>query len=219
MNKLEYPEVSLYKLRLLSKGEESLIATRRDEKQHFYNVSLVTIGNYYSLEEAEAALKTHKETDNDVIVYQIIGPEHGHGNSTFVESEIDGIPDEIFETEDYDESPEFQMVFNANRELISSYFYDTDNPGGTRLDNEKKFNLGDKCWMVGSYYLEDEELNVLIPIIIEGVEQDKDQLNIESDGVRVKPLVTVKSNWGEYPDPNGEVIPRIDLLPLDVIKK
>ena len=34
--------------------------TRRDEKQHFYNVSLDTIGNYYSLEEAEAALKTHK---------------------------------------------------------------------------------------------------------------------------------------------------------------
>lgn len=97
MNKLEYPEVSLYKLRLLSKGEESLIVTRRDEKQHFYNVSLDTIGKYYSLEEAEAALKTHKETDKDVIVYQIIGPEHGHGNSTFVESEIDGIPDEIFE--------------------------------------------------------------------------------------------------------------------------
>ena len=68
MNRLEYPEVSLYKLRLLSKGEESLIATRRDEKQHFYNVSLDTIGNYYSLEEAEAALKTHKETDKDVIV-------------------------------------------------------------------------------------------------------------------------------------------------------
>ncbi len=49
MNKLEYPEVSLYKLRLLSKGEESLIVTRRDEKQHFYNVSLDTIGKYYSL--------------------------------------------------------------------------------------------------------------------------------------------------------------------------
>ena len=31
MNKLEYSEVSLYKLRLLSKGEESLIAARRDE--------------------------------------------------------------------------------------------------------------------------------------------------------------------------------------------
>lgn len=88
MNKLEYPEVSLYKLRLLSKGEESLIVTRRDEKRHFYNVSLDTIGKYYSLEEAEAALKTPKETDKDVIVYQIIGPEHRHGNSTFVESEI-----------------------------------------------------------------------------------------------------------------------------------
>ena len=219
MNKLEYPEVSLYKLILLSKGEESLIATHRDAKQHFYNVSLDAIGNYYSFEEAEAALKALKETDNDVISYQIIGPEHGHGNSTFVESEIDDIPEEIFETDDYDESPEFQMVFNANRELISSYFYDTDNPGGTRLDNEKTFNLGDICWMLGSCYLEDEELNILIPVIIEGVEQDKDQLNIESDGVKVKPLVTVKCNWGEYPDPNGEVIPRIDLLPQKIIKQ
>ena len=85
---------------MLSKGEESLIATRIDEKEHFYNVSLDTIGNYFSLEEAEEALKSHKETDNDVIAYQIIGPEHGHGNSTFVDSEIDGIPEEVFETKD-----------------------------------------------------------------------------------------------------------------------
>ena len=139
MNKLEYPEVSLYKLRLLSKGEESLIATRQDEKEHFYNVSLDRIGNYCSLEEAEEALKAHKETDNDVISYQSIGPEHEHGNSTFVESEIDGILDEIFETENYDESPEFQMVFNANREFISSYFYDANNPGGARLEKRKYF--------------------------------------------------------------------------------
>ena len=35
MNKLKYCDVRLYKLRLLSKGEESLIATLSDEKQHF----------------------------------------------------------------------------------------------------------------------------------------------------------------------------------------
>lgn len=219
MNKLEYPEVSLYKLRLLSKGEESLIVTRRDEKQHFYNVSLDTIGKYYSLEEAEAALKTHKETDKDVIVYQIIGPEHRHGNSTFVESEIDGIPDEIFETEDYDESPEFQMVFNANREFISSYFYDANNPGGARLENENTFNVGDMAWMSGGCCFEEEELNVLIPVIIESMVQNKHRLNIESDGVKVKPLVTVKCNWGEYPDSEGYEIPRIDLLPHNIIKQ
>lgn len=219
MNKLEYPEVSLYKLRLLSKGEESLIVTRRDEKQHFYNVSLDTIGKYYSLEEAEAALKTHKETDKDVIVYQIIRPEHGHGNSTFVESEIDGIPDEIFETEDYDESPEFQMVFNANREFISSYFYDANNPGGARLENENTFNVEDMAWMSGSCCFEEEELNVLIPVIIESMVQNKHRLNIESDGVKVKPLVTVKCNWGEYPDSEGYEIPRIDLLPHNIIKQ
>lgn len=219
MNKLEYSEVSLYKLRLLSKGEESLIVTRRDEKQHFYNVSLDTIGKYYSLEEAEAALKTHKETDKDVIVYQIIGPEHGHGNSTFVESEIDGIPDEIFETEDYDESPEFQMVFNANREFISSYFYDANNPGGARLENENTFNVGDMAWMSDSCCFEEEELNVLIPVIIESMVQNKHRLNIESDGVKVKPLVTVKCNWGEYPDSEGYEIPRIDLLPHNIIKQ
>ena len=219
MNILDYPEVRLYKLRLLSRGDESLIATRRDDKQHFYIVSIDTIGNYYSLEEAEAALKTHKETDKEVIAYQIIGPEHGHGNSTFVETEIDGIPYEIFETEDYDESPEFQMVFNANREFISSYFYDANNPGGARLENENTFNVGDMAWMSGSCYLEDEELNILIPVIVERIAQDQHPLNIESDGVRVKPLITVKCNWGEYPDSEGYDIPRIDLLPLDVIKK
>lgn len=116
MNKLEYPEVSLYKLRLLSKGEESLIATRRDEKQHFYNVSLDTIGNYYSL-------------------------------------------------------------------------------------------------------LNEENLNILVPVIIESVAQNKCRLNIESDGVRVKPLVTVKSDWGEYADSAERLIPRIDLLPLNIIKE
>ena len=219
MNKLKYPEVSLYKLRLLSKGAESLIATRQDEKSHFYNVSLDKVGNYYSLEEVEEALKEHKETDNDVISYQIIGPEHGHGNSTFVESKIDGIPDEIFETEDYDESPEFQMVFNANREFISSYFYDANNPVGTRLENENTFNVGDLAWMSGSCYLEGEELNILIPVIIESIAQDEHPLNIESDGVKVKPLITVKCNWGEYPDSEGEVIPRIDLLPRNIIKE
>lgn len=219
MKKTKYPEVRLYKLRLLSKGDESLIATRQDKTGHFHNVSLDWVGNYYSLEEAEAALNTHKETDNDVIVYQIIGPEHGHGNSTFVESEIDGIPDEIFETEEYDESPEFQMVFNANREFISSYFYDANNPGGARLENENTFNIGDMAWMSGSCCLEQEELNVLIPVIIESMVQNKHRLNIESDGVRVKPLVTVKSNWGEYPDSAERLIPRIVLLPLNIINK
>ena len=72
--------------------------------------------------------------------------------------------------------------------------------------------------MSGSCYIGDEELNILIPVIIEGMEQDKHLLNIESDGVKVKPLVTLKCNWGEYPDSEGELIPRIDLLPLDIIK-
>ena len=219
MNKLEYPEVTLYKLRLLSKGDESLIVSRQDEKEHFYNVSLDNVGDYCSLEEAEEALKTYQETDSDVISYQIVGPEHGHGNSTFVESEIDGIADEVFDTEDYDESPEFQLVFNANRELISSYFYDADNPGGTRLDNETTFNVGEKVWMSGTSSLGDEELNILIPAIIEGVDHNKQELNIESDGVKVKPLVTLKCNWGEYPESDGELIPRIHLLPLDIIKQ
>lgn len=218
MNKLKYPEVSLYKLRLLSKGDESQIVSSRNGEEYFYNISLDKIGNYYSFEEAEEALKTHQETDNDVISYQIIGPEHGHGNSIFVESVIDGIPDKIFETEDYDESPEFQMIFNANREFISSYFYDANNPGGARFENEIFFNIGDKNWMSGSCYLGEEELNILIPVIIEGKAQDKHGINIELDGVRVKPLVTVRYNWGEYPDFKSYVIPRIDLLPLDIIK-
>lgn len=218
MNKLEYPEVCLYKLRLLSKGDESLIVTRQNDNERFYNVYLDKIGSYYSLEEAEDALKTHKESDNDVISYQIIGPEHGHGDSKFVESEIDGISDEIFETKDYDESPEFQMIFDANREFISSYFYDANNPGGARLDNEISYNIGDKAWMLGCCYLVGEDLNILIPVIIEGKAQNKHGLNIELDGVRVKPLVTVRCNWGEYPDFEGYVIPRIDLLPKNIIK-
>ena len=218
MQKMKYPEVSLYKLRLISKGDESLIATRQDETENYYNVSLDIIGNYSSLEEAEEALKIYHETDNNVIAYKIIGPEHGHGNSTFVDSETDGIPDEVFETEDYDDSPEFQLVFDSNRKIISSYFYDTNNPGGTRLENEFTFNVGDKVWMAGSCYIEDEELNILIPVIIESISHKKQSLNIESDGVIVRPLIALKCNWGEYPESDDCYIPRIDLLPHNIIR-
>ena len=110
------------------------------------------------------------------------------------------------------------MAFSANHELIVSYFYDTNNHRGTSLKNEICLNTGDKVWMSGSCYIGHEELNIQIPVIIEGMEQDKHLLNIESDGVKVKPLVTLKCNWGEYPDSEGESIPRIDLLPLDIIK-
>ncbi len=218
MHKMNYPEVSLYKLRLISKGDESLIATRQDETEHFYNVSLDIIGNYYSLEEAEEALKIHQETDNNVIAYKIIGPEHGHGNSTFVESETDSIPDEVFETDDYDESPEFQLVFDSNRKIISSYFYDTNNPGGKRLENEFAFNVGDKVWMAGSCYIEDNELNILLPAIIKSISHKKQPLNIESDVAIVSPLITVKCNWGEYPESDDCEIPRIDLLPHNILR-
>lgn len=111
------------------------------------------------------------------------------------------------------------MVYNARREFISSYFYDANNPGGTRLENEIYFNVGDKAWMTGSCYLDDEELKILIPVIIEGMVPNDQTLNIESDGVKVKPLVTVKCNWGEYPDPDDYEIPRIDLLPHNIIKQ
>ena len=72
--------------------------------------------------------------------------------------------------------------------------------------------------MIGTCFLK-EELNILVPVIIEGVSQNKYRLSIESDGVRVKPLVTVKSNWGEYPDPEDSEISRIDLLPQNIIKQ
>lgn len=114
---------------------------------------------------------------------------------------------------------EFQMVYNARREFISSYFYDANNLGGTRLENEISFNVGDKAWMTGSCYLDDEELKILIPVIIEGMVPNDQTLNIESDDVKVKPLVTVKCNWGEYPDPDDYEIPRIDLLPHNIIKQ
>lgn len=72
--------------------------------------------------------------------------------------------------------------------------------------------------MLGLCYLVGEDLNILIPVIIEGKAQNKLGLNIELDGVRVKPLVTVRCNWGEYPDFEGYEIPRIDLLPQNIIK-
>lgn len=75
------------------------------------------------------------------------------------------------------------------------------------------------AWMSGSCCFEEEELNVLIPVIIESMVQNKHRLNIESDGVKVKPLVTVECNWGEYPDSEGYEIPRIDLLPHNIIKQ
>ena len=44
--------------------------------------------------------------------------------------------------------------------------------------------------------------------------QNKHRLNIESDGVKVKPLVTVKCNWGEYPDSEGyEIVNHVYIFP------
>ena len=59
----------------------------------------------------------------------------------------------------------------------------------------------------------------MVPVLIEGVAQNKCRLNIESDSVKVKPLLTVKCNWGEYLDSEGYEIPRIDLLPQNIIKE
>lgn len=218
-----------------------------------YEYRKETIGWFDSNDAAEENLIRNVKSEHSVFAYEIVGPEHGFGKSDWIFNEKDGLIDEIRENEVYDESPEFQFIYNSHKKLISSYFYDKNNPGGERLNEEIKFQEGDRAFTMISVNIGNDDHNLLIPVKIKGMvtkkylekkwreviwdldkktigesavpapskERIKNQidslLNIEQDSVIFKPLVNVKSNWGEEPSrPVGDC-PRINILPYDII--
>lgn len=134
-----------------------------------YFINYEYIGGYESKEEAESALYAHNETDTRVIAYEIIGDNHYD-----IEEDEDG-PDSEIESE----TPEFYLVFDANKKLVSSFFYDTENPGGERLEGEHIYEPNEIVWVREEYddftYDPDNEQtwhtcshNVLVPVKITG---------------------------------------------------
>lgn len=223
--KTEYDEVYLKKLRVVSKGDSSQILYRNSENEVFFLISTDIMGTYNTYQDAEAALMSHEETDEEVFCYLISGPEHRYGSETCV-YDTDGLPEIELESEVYDESPEYEILFNAKKEMISSYFFDTDNPGGVRLQNEIELKPGDKAWMIDTYHTYDSKLfshvEIVLPVEIVGKDGIEKYFawnnNITRDGLIIKPLITFKCNWGEYPERDSEVAPRIELLPYNIIR-
>lgn len=163
----KYNEVSLQKLKLIptTSGNDLIAQTSADYK--FYEYESEAIGWYNNLEEAKDALGKYTETESDVIVYEIVGPEYGFGKSELVFNEENSL-DDISEDEASDESPEYHLLFDSHKRLISSYFYDKENPGGNRLNGEKIFHKGDIAYLRDSIYVDDNNYNLLIPVEIEG---------------------------------------------------
>ncbi len=109
-----------------------------------YFIDYEYIGCYGSKEEAEGVFYAYNETDPRVIAYEIIGDNH------FDTETVDCSEYEI-DIEVDSETPEFYLVFDANKKLISSFFYDTENPGGERLEGEHIYEPYEIAWVRGEY--------------------------------------------------------------------
>ncbi|MCH5239585.1 MAG: hypothetical protein J1F38_05135 [Muribaculaceae bacterium] len=164
---MNYPEeVQLTKLSLIPIDSEILVSQGNEK---FYEFKEESIGHYPSREEAANALQNYKESNEKTFAYKIIGPEHGRGKSELVLNEEDGLYDEVWEDVESDESPEFQFVYDSDKNLISSYFYDKNKPGGERLKGEKIFQKGDKAYVMVHISVEENSHDLLVPVIVEGV--------------------------------------------------
>ena len=163
-----YKEVSLNKIRLIPICKKLELIPQASEFYKVFGYESKNIGWFYNLKEAEEALQKHSEKDSDIFAFEIIGPEHGFGKSDFVLNEEDDLYDEIKEDEKYDESPEYKLLYDSQKKLLSSYFYDKKNPGGKRLKGEKILKKGDLAYVRVSIYIEDENYDILIPVVIEG---------------------------------------------------
>ena len=162
-----YKEVSLNILKLLPVSEELEFKAQTSEEHKVYGFESKTIGWYYDFEEAKEAFEKYSETEANIIGYEIIGPEQGYG-----EPDLDIDWDEVSSEEEEDivsdESPEFYFLYDRNKNLISSYFYDKDNPGGKRLEGEEVFKKSDLAYLRDSVYIGDNHYDILIPVEIEG---------------------------------------------------
>lgn len=220
----EYKEAELNKILVLPKGDDIEIASCENNSYECFEYQTETIGSFNGKEEAEAALKAYTETEGNVLAYEIVGPQHGHGKSEFVVNEDDGGVDETLETEEYDESPEYHIVYDSNCNVVSSYSFNSKNPGGERVDGERVFKEGDKAWALTSAYIGENRRNIIVPVEIIGcVTEDHvsqkygntdTRINIELDALMFRPLVTFKCNWGEEPSKPVDDLPRISFIPI-----
>lgn len=248
-----YKDISLRKLKIIPVSQELVSDSHTSDDYQAYGYETNYMGRFYNLEEAKKALDKHIETESEVIAYEIIGPEHGYGEPV-LDIDWDNVSNDEEEDVFSDESPEFYFLFDKKKNLISSYFYDKDNPGGNRSEGEIIFNKGDIAYVRDSIYIGENQYYLLIPVQIEGKvtkeylgkkwknaikesykqlygedfrELSEDQvnqkidslLNIEKDSLIFKPLVTVKCNWREEPNYPMDDSPRIDFLPITLIKK
>lgn len=164
-----YKDISLEKLKLIPLSRELEFVTKTKHGYKAYSYESKNIGWFNSLEEAKGALDKYIETESEVIAYEIKGPEHGYGEPD-LDIDWDNISNDEDEDDDLvsDESPEFHFLYDKNKNLISSYFYDKDNPGGNRIAGEKKFKKGDLVYVRDSIYVGDNHYDLLIPVEIEG---------------------------------------------------
>lgn len=218
---------SLAKFKSIDLNPELQFSSVSDNHETCRQFEQLSIGNFPTLEECKEALLKYDEPDNNVFAFLIEGPEHGHGKSEFVynESPWPGY-DEIPETETPDVSPEIMLLFDRNKGLISSYYFDNSNPGGKRNPDEHVFKEGEKAWVKQTIYFGDSSAELLMPVEIvkkltpedKMVDFDNPQtLNIEKDALIFRPLMTVKANWGNCPEIPLDQSPRIDFLPHEII--
>lgn len=154
-------KVQLSKLFIIP-SDPQIISSDKDAK--FYEYEKQTIGLFDNLEEAKEALLGYTDTDKRVFAYEIIGPE-------WRITKTDSINEDEYENDENimsDDSPEFILVYDARKKLVSSYFYDEKEAGGTRIPGEIILSKGDKAFVRASIYMGENNHNILVPVVIEG---------------------------------------------------
>lgn len=192
-----YKEVKLLKLTRIPMSEKVVVAEKFDRDMALIQYEERCIGYFYSFEEAIDALRSHVETDKDTFVYEILGPEHG-----------------VVDEERSDESYEFVFIYDKQKNLVSNYRYREPSP-----EVKNMVMAGDIAWAKELIFVGDNEFNLLIPVEVlrkdDGVSRSTHHvLNIEIESMIVKPLLTLKCNWGEDPQTPEYSIPKIELLPM-----
>lgn len=154
-------QVHLIKIFEVPKSPELILS---DPSQEIIEYKDETIGVFKNFELAKKTLLEYRETHPHVFAYEIIGPQW-----RYRESEIRALDENIeAENEISDDSPEYQLLYDSNKKLISSYFFDEKKQGGERLSGEKIFSKGEKAFVRISIYVGENHHDLLIPVIIEG---------------------------------------------------
>lgn len=177
-----------------------------------YFIDYEYIGEYGS-KEAESVLYAHNETDTRVIAYEIIGDNHF--DTDVVDDGYGGERDIEIDTE----TPEFYLVFDVNKKLVSSFFYDKENPGGERLEGEHIYEPYEIAWVREEYYdftydPDNEQTrhicshNVLVPVKITG-KPSLDFLAVYHSSIQLAQRASIGDLW-DTPESIPEVRKEIE---------